>query len=431
MISRAVVGFAFGAIACAAIACAPPANAPIPPARKPALAIVDDDYARALADARAAHRPIVAVSGAAWCDPCREMRAVVLEDPRLAAHARDFTWLSIDVERDENAAFVARFASEALPVVWVIDTATEDPAIAWRGSASVRMVEQLAQIGADAIRGRDPGGDPEAALWRGLRADASGERDRALAEYRLATDKGAGATRALAVTAAVALLSDRDRSACADLAAREAPALPADLAAPVVAAGIECEARAPLVDLARKLVSDSSALAGDRSALWARIVATDARDAVAADARAWLAFLDAESAKAPSSRARASLDGARLAAHLALGEPDRAVAALARTERDLPRDYAAPAHLARAFAAAKRWDDALRAIDRALALAYGPHRVALLARKVDVQVGGGDAHAALRTLEEALTLARSLPLSGGYARLRATLEIRRAEWRVR
>jgi tetratricopeptide (TPR) repeat protein len=117
----------------------------------------------------------------------------------------------------------------------------------------------------------------------------------------------------------------------------------------------------------------------------------------------------------------------RLAALRALHRQEDAIAPLARTERDLPRDFMAPAHLARAFAAAARWDDALRAIDRALALAYGPYRVALFADKVDILDASGDARAALRTLDEALVLARSLSLTGAYARLRASLEARRAE----
>src|SRR5438445_13240867 len=84
-----------------------------PSRHAPELAILDDDYPRALAEARATRRPIVAVTGAVWCDACREMRAVVLADPQLVPTARDVVWIAIDVEREKNAAFVARFASEA------------------------------------------------------------------------------------------------------------------------------------------------------------------------------------------------------------------------------------------------------------------------------------------------------------------------------
>ncbi len=408
-----------------------------PTRRAPELTIVDDDYARALAEARATKRPIVAVTGAAWCDACREMRAIVLTDPLLVPTARDVVWLAIDVERDKNAAFVARFASEGQPVVWVIDPVDESAALAWRGTIAAPLLASLVRRASDAIQRRDPGGDAAAALIRAFRADASGEAKRAIDEYTLVVDRASGADRALAVVALTAIhLATGDLAACADVALRENAKLPSDLRANVVALGLTCDpANPPLLEAARALVADATVLASDRSSLFERIVAADRRSsddaALTRDARAWLAFVDAQSRTARSPAARASLDGARLAAHIALREPVAAIPALAKSARDLPSDFVPPAHLARAFAAARRWEDALRAIERALALAYGPYRIVLLARKVDIELGNGDAHAALRTLDVALVLARSLPLTGAYARERAVLEVRRAEWRAR
>lgn len=404
-----------------ALACGAPA-APATTARAaPELRVVDDDYAAALAEARATHEPLVAVSGAAWCDACREMRDVVLADRWLAEHGHEFTWLSIDVEREKNAAFVARFASEAQPVVWVIDPATETASLAWRGTLAPKALVAMVR----AARADD-------ALARALRADAAGDVEHAKTAYRAAIDRG-GAEHAIAAAALVSLLATRgDAAGCAEIAAREAPKLAPEAAAPVVATGMECDATSPLGELARRLVADKGVAPGDASALFAALVAADRRrgdaDTTTRDARAWVALLDAQSRDARSAAARASLDGARLAARIALGEPDAAVPDLARSERDLPRDYAAPARLARAFAATKRWDEARRAIDRAIARGYGAYRVALLAQKVDIEASGGEPHAALQTLDEALVLARSLPLTGGYARLRAALEVRRAEW---
>jgi tetratricopeptide (TPR) repeat protein len=360
-----------------------------PSAQRPALSWIEDDYARALAEGHASGRAIVAVAGAAWCAPCRELRDDVLADASLAPLATKYVWLAIDVERDANAAFVARFASDALPAVIVIDGTAN--AVAWRGSVTPALVARVVQAASDAIARRAPIAlDPE-----------------------------------LATLARVSSLATTDAAACAD-AATQATSLPPEIAAAVVAMGLACVPDSPaLLERARRLVAEPAILASDRSALYEHLVAAPG-DARTSDARAWLAFLDAESHRAPSPAARSALDRARLSANLALGRPADALPALARTERDLPKDFVAPALLARALAASARWDDAIRAIDRALARAYGPYRVVLLARKVDVLVGSGDAAAALRTLDDALVLARSLPLTGGYARLRATLEVRRA-----
>ena len=51
------------------------------------------------------------------------MRAFVLTDPSLAPLANDFVWLTIDTEKDSNAAFVERFTNHVWPTLWVIDAA--------------------------------------------------------------------------------------------------------------------------------------------------------------------------------------------------------------------------------------------------------------------------------------------------------------------
>src|SRR5438445_177144 len=75
-----------------------------PSRHAPELAILDDDYPRALAEARATRRPIVAVTDAVWCDACREMRAVVLVDPQLVPTALAVVWVAIGLECDPTAA---------------------------------------------------------------------------------------------------------------------------------------------------------------------------------------------------------------------------------------------------------------------------------------------------------------------------------------
>jgi predicted Zn-dependent protease len=97
---------------------------------------------------------------------------------------------------------------------------------------------------------------------------------------------------------------------------------------------------------------------------------------------------------------------------------------LAESEKDFSRDYNPPARLARAYFEMTRLDEAARAIDRALALAYGPRKMRLYALKADILSAKGDSTGAHAAIAEALKLAGSLPLTGGYARLKGELEKR-------
>ena len=137
----------------------------------------------------------------------------------------------------------------------------------------------------------------------------------------------------------------------------------------------------------------------------------DAGDAAGARELAlrWLAFLEEEAARAPNVEARAAFDPHRVNAALAAGAPLRTVAALQQSERDLPADYNAPARLALLYREAGQLDDALAAIDRALARVYGPRTIRLLETKARIQSAKGDAASARGTLEAALKTAEALP----------------------
>jgi hypothetical protein len=86
---------------------------------------------------------------------------------------------------------------------------------------------------------------------------------------------------------------------------------------------------------ARRALEARGVLADDRSWLYSELASAreargDARGAKAL-ARAWLAFLEREAARAKGPLARAALDGQRLEAALRLGEPGRVLAALERS----------------------------------------------------------------------------------------------------
>jgi predicted negative regulator of RcsB-dependent stress response len=66
----------------------------------------------------------------------------------------------------------------------------------------------------------------------------------------------------------------------------------------------------------------------------------------------------------------------------------------------------------------KRYDDAVAALERALARAYGPRKLRLWSLEADALIAKGDKAGARRALQSALDFAASVPLTGAYPSLR-------------
>ena len=146
----------------------------------------------------------------------------------------------------------------------------------------------------------------------------------------------------------------------------------------------------------------------------------DGRDAEAKGvARQWAAFLEGEAQRAPDPTARAVFDAHRLEAYLAVGTPELAIPMLEASARDFPGDYNPPARLARAYLGLKRYDEALAAIDRAIALVYGPRALRLYATKADVLEARGDRARAAAALRDGIARVKAAPLPPRYG---ATLD---------
>jgi tetratricopeptide (TPR) repeat protein len=122
-------------------------------------------------------------------------------------------------------------------------------------------------------------------------------------------------------------------------------------------------------------------------------------------------------------------DAHRVLAYIALGQPERAVPMLEQTERDFPGDYNPPARLASTWLAMKSYDEALAAVKRALAKAYGPRKLRLWSLEADVYQAMGNAVAAREALRAALDFAKTASLTAGYAKLRDAIERRLGEGR--
>jgi tetratricopeptide (TPR) repeat protein len=415
-----------------------------------AIAFVENDYPRALAEARARHVPLFVDAWAPWCHTCLSMKSYVFPDPALRAFAGRFEWLSLDTERDENAGVVAKLGVRVLPTLYVIEPSSEQPVLAWPGSLTATELGELLGDAELAARRGDARGEAAAALLRGDQATAAGKTDEAIAAYRaaLAAAPRTWSRRPRAVDALVTdLAAGHDLGACTTVGADEAPKLPPGTAlADVLRAAMGCAEDLPATAPERSRLNDLAALgervtadlsqpilADDRSDLYDYVVHA-LRDVGRPDdatrvARSWAAFLEDRAAHAPDPAARTVFDSHRLLAYLALGEPERAVPMLAQSERDFPADYNPPARLATALLQMKRYDDALAAVKRALDRVYGPRKLRLWALEADIFEAKKDRAAARQALEQALAFAKTVPLTGGYPKLRDALEKRAAKLR--
>lgn len=357
------------------------------------------------------------------------MRAFVFTDASLGRRAGQFVWLAIDTEKPGNAALTKRLQVEALPMFFILDSKTGAAALRWPGGATVSQVQKFLDDGRRAVGGTSRG--VEEILARADRAFAQGAYAEAAKLYR---DALAAAPASWPHYGRVlesylyALSSTKDNAGCARAAADAWMRLAkTPSAANVAASGLSCALDMPATEVERaKLVDEMRAhtlevvrsgrtdvAADDVSGAFQTLEDDRERAEDAAGKTALLrehaAYLErqADLAKVPS--ARAVFDSHRLGAYLDLGEPERAVPMLERSEKDFPEDYNPPARLAVAYDAMKKFDDAAAASDRALSKAYGPRKIGILQKRADIETHRGDAVAAKLCLEEAVRTAEALP----------------------
>ncbi len=372
------------------------------------------------------------------------MKANVLTDARLLKLAGRFAWLDIDTEKPANFGFVERFPIDAWPTVYVIDPAEEKVLLRWMGAATAPELEKLLT---DAER-----------TWRKERTDAAGEamaRGAALAAERKHADAARAFSDALAAggprwperaRAADAMLqalsTAGDQQACAGAAAELLPRLEQGPAwARVAAAGLACAtgldepaSREPAIRAvepwARLALGLKGVLADDKLGLYDAL--HGARKALGDEAgakrvaREWLAFVEDESRRARTPLGRSAVDGARLSAAMALGEPARALPALRASAKALPEEYFAQSYQAVAALEAGEAEEALEAARRAVKLAEGPRKVRVMTVEAQALKALGQEAEARAALEAAIAHGEGLPEAvrprGNLARARKLLE---------
>jgi len=408
------------------------------------LPFIEDDYPRALAEAKAKNKPLFVDGWATWCHSCLSLKSYVLTAPEMRAQADNFVWLSLDSEKDQNAPFFQKFGLSVLPTLWVIDPQTEQ--IAWKLPGALTAKELTAAL--DGVRNKGGNaGEAESLFAEGVRADAHKDPGGAarLYEKALAASPRTWNHRAEAVAAYVTDLSTtKQAERCAQVADHEAPSLPMGtyrVNAAVIGTGCAQDQPqgspghthlAPLVKELTDIVhTKAGILADDRSGAFDELISalkSDGKKDVARQMAAeWAAFLEGEAQRAPDPKARAVFDAHRMLAYAELGDPARSIPMFSQTERDFPDDYNPPARLSRTYFELKRYDEALDAASRAITKSYGPRKLRLYQLKADIAAAKKDAPAERKALDEALQFASTVSLREGYEKLRAQLAERRAK----
>ena len=359
------------------------------------------------------------------------MRAFVFTDKALKRQAGRFVWLSINTEKRENAAVLAKFPFQASPTFFVIDPVAEKVVLKYVGGATVPQLQKILDDGARAAGHRGKGQKPDELL---AKADAlySAGQTREAAEAYAAALKGMAPTSPsyprTVDSLLFALSVSRQYEACAAVAKNAYPHLAkSPSAANVAGSGLDCALSMDKAAAARSALVQEFARAAnevlegpraglavdDVSALY--LTLAEERDSAgdAAGKKKVLeeeaSYLEAEAAKGRTPEERAAFDPHRITAYIELGQPERGIPMLEQSEKDFPDDYNPPARLALAYRAMKKYDEALAASDRALARAYGPRKLVILNARADIYEKKGDPAGARKTREDALAWAESLP----------------------
>src|SRR5436309_1190720 len=111
------------------------------------------------------------------------MRSHVFTDAGLAKHAGRFVWLSIDSEKDVNAAFTEKYPIENWPTLLVIDSANERVAFKWLGSATVPQLARMFDDAGAAVANARQGDAPDALLTRADQLYGEGKAKESAALY--------------------------------------------------------------------------------------------------------------------------------------------------------------------------------------------------------------------------------------------------------
>lgn len=376
---------------------------------------VDDDYAKALKQAKAQKKLLFVDAWAPWCHTCIAMKEQVFTRPAFTAFEKDVVFASIDTEKAKSDAFLKKFPIEVWPTLLFIDPVKETVVLKWIGSADETQMQALLE----AARG-GPG-----ALREADDALGAGNAGEAAEKYKAVLETGdVKARTVLSMLSAMALAKQFE--ACARTTMEQLPLFTnAQERVGAITWGLSCAIDMPegkqktaivdtLVREGTKALPLEGVLPDDTSGLYEVLVSEReaAKDEAAVQKLAgqWLGFLEAQAKKAATPAERAVFDPHRVSAALASKQAEKMVEPLLLSEKDFPKDYNPPARLAVIYRETGKLDEALAAIERALkSCKEGPRKLRLFDTKASIQDKKGDAAGKKKTIEEAVKYAKKLP----------------------
>ncbi len=352
-----------------------------------------DDWAAAKKQANAENQLVAVDVWATWCHTCLSMKNYVLKEDAMKRVATKHTWLALDYDQPANAAFFKKFPINAFPTFMVIDPKTDEVVARWLGSGTA---DQMASFFASASR------SAKGAVSEGQRLLAKGEYGDAIALFeRALKQKQSKAERTRVLSGYIEALWKGDVENCAmkalpyiDETDDTAPGIDyAAMIAYCAESGAEKDKPAIMkkvrARLERAVANPKLALTpDDKSGLYSTLISAHRAlgddDKADAALQSRLQMLEAAAKAAPDAKARSTFDAHRLSCYLQLKRYDDAEKMLKVTAAALPKEFNTPWRLALLDLERGHHDAALKSIDHALTLGYGPRRLRLHATKIDI-----------------------------------------------
>lgn len=378
---------------------------------------VEDDWAAAKKRAAAEKKLIAVDVWATWCHTCLSMKNFVLTEKPLASVAKQHVFLSLDYDKEKNAAFFAKYPINAFPTFLVVDPSSDRIVGRWVGSGTAK---EMAGFFASADPKRDD------AVTRAQRFNASGAYEKAIVTVEAALRKAKTKEAKTALLAPyVEAMWKHDPKACATKGAEHLGST-TNTAPGIDFVGMVAYCAESLDEAAKKQVLDKvvrrlaqlvqqppkSLEADDVSGLMSTLVGAydglGKKKTADALAKRQMVFLE-RAAKGKPIAARTTFDYHRVNVYLRFGKHAEALAMLEASEKAMPKDFNHPWRIALVHLDKGDTKAGLAAIERALADGYGARRIRLHNTKIDLLLKAGNVGGAKKQLKVARAEIAKLP----------------------